>query len=522
MSRRRASLPAATLAALAVAAPAQAPAQEDRGLLGIAPVRRIVVDRPPVTLAPVQFSNTTNLSYGVKVFPALLAQRTDGTIYVRDDRESLDAAADVVRLSGTPPSFTMRPDQRFEEVVRWLRIPEGIRAIGIGAVFQATPLVESGQLNNVIRLINSNFLEIPGPADRKLAIPDVGAEQGPKRTLVFTPTVVNDGQVFERPRNGHVSILDGDGKEVARAPFEGDIIFPRTTRRYRVTTRKVLPAGDYTALAAFRVRGLPPVIGRSRFRLVGPNQLPTARLRLLSLRAEGEAGGQAQVSVQLVNSGTLAIRPLVMATLYRAFRGQRLPGVVARRTIRPGRLSASARRTLSVRLGQLEQREYEVVLRARAAGAPPAVASAGFVAREQRSFWDRFWDWVTDHAVLLIALGALLVILIVVLLMRRSQRRIREELDARPTPAASAPDVPALTAAGPTPGEGDPVDLNSASVAVLATLPGVGPRAAQRIVDHRDEYGAFASVDDLQAVDGFDPQRIDRLRGRAKVYRPRG
>jgi competence protein ComEA len=38
------------------------------------------------------------------------------------------------------------------------------------------------------------------------------------------------------------------------------------------------------------------------------------------------------------------------------------------------------------------------------------------------------------------------------------------------------------------------VNLNSASAEQLSTVPGVGPKLAQRIVEHRQKEGAFRSV----------------------------
>jgi competence ComEA-like helix-hairpin-helix protein len=61
------------------------------------------------------------------------------------------------------------------------------------------------------------------------------------------------------------------------------------------------------------------------------------------------------------------------------------------------------------------------------------------------------------------------------------------------------------------------VDLNSAGVDELSTLPGVGRLAAERIVAHRDEYGRFATVMDLREVDGFDEKRIRRLEEHVSV-----
>lgn len=56
------------------------------------------------------------------------------------------------------------------------------------------------------------------------------------------------------------------------------------------------------------------------------------------------------------------------------------------------------------------------------------------------------------------------------------------------------------------------VHLNSADLAALDALPGVGPAMAQRIVTWREENGGFRSVDDLLAVPGIGPARLETLR----------
>ena len=61
-----------------------------------------------------------------------------------------------------------------------------------------------------------------------------------------------------------------------------------------------------------------------------------------------------------------------------------------------------------------------------------------------------------------------------------------------------------------------PVHLNSASVADLDTLPGVGPVTAQKIVDYRQQHGPFTALDDLDAIPGIGPARIEQLRGLAE------
>lgn len=47
------------------------------------------------------------------------------------------------------------------------------------------------------------------------------------------------------------------------------------------------------------------------------------------------------------------------------------------------------------------------------------------------------------------------------------------------------------------------VDLNSADLTVLETLPGVGPVLAQRILDFRTENGRFTRIDELKDVKGI-------------------
>ncbi len=80
---------------------------------------------------------------------------------------------------------------------------------------------------------------------------------------------------------------------------------------------------------------------------------------------------------------------------------------------------------------------------------------------------------------------------------------------------APPPGTPATRGSAPAPG--GLVDLNSATVEQLDTLPGVGPVTAAAIVAWRDAHGRFSSVDQLGDVDGIGPARLDKLRALVHV-----
>ncbi|SDW50158.1 competence protein ComEA [Arthrobacter sp. yr096] len=79
-------------------------------------------------------------------------------------------------------------------------------------------------------------------------------------------------------------------------------------------------------------------------------------------------------------------------------------------------------------------------------------------------------------------------------------------------PSPSAPAGSASGSTGNSTGGGAKININTASLEELGTLPRVGPVTAQRIVDWRKEHGQFASVDELDAVDGIGPKLMESLK----------
>jgi competence protein ComEA len=85
--------------------------------------------------------------------------------------------------------------------------------------------------------------------------------------------------------------------------------------------------------------------------------------------------------------------------------------------------------------------------------------------------------------------------------------------------AGAGPGAAGGGAGGGGAGAGDEtvVNLNTADVGQLDALPGVGPAIAQAIVDHRDQNGPFATVDQLVEVRGIGDAKLADLRDRVTV-----
>ena len=56
------------------------------------------------------------------------------------------------------------------------------------------------------------------------------------------------------------------------------------------------------------------------------------------------------------------------------------------------------------------------------------------------------------------------------------------------------------------------VNINTATVTELDTLPGIGPTTAQSIVDYRLQHGPFQNIQDIQNVPGIGPANYDRIK----------
>ena len=61
------------------------------------------------------------------------------------------------------------------------------------------------------------------------------------------------------------------------------------------------------------------------------------------------------------------------------------------------------------------------------------------------------------------------------------------------------------------------LDLNTASIAELDRLPGIGEVLAGRIISYREEHGRFTSIDGLLAVSGIGPKVLEEIRDQVTI-----
>ena len=85
------------------------------------------------------------------------------------------------------------------------------------------------------------------------------------------------------------------------------------------------------------------------------------------------------------------------------------------------------------------------------------------------------------------------------------------------SPGSAAPGPPASPSRPAKAAPAAAINLNTATVQQLDTLPGVGPVTAAAIVAWRDANGKFTSVDQLGEVDGIGPGRLEKLRPLVRV-----
>lgn len=66
-------------------------------------------------------------------------------------------------------------------------------------------------------------------------------------------------------------------------------------------------------------------------------------------------------------------------------------------------------------------------------------------------------------------------------------------------------------------GPASPININTASLEELESLPGIGPTRAQAIIDYRQQNGNFGSIEDIEKVKGIKEGEFSKIKDMIKV-----
>ena len=83
-----------------------------------------------------------------------------------------------------------------------------------------------------------------------------------------------------------------------------------------------------------------------------------------------------------------------------------------------------------------------------------------------------------------------------------------------PAPAASSAKNDTTSPAAPVTGL---VNINTASLGELDTLPGIGPAYAQAIINYRTTNGPFVRIEDIEKVKGIGPKTFEKMKSRITI-----
>ena len=61
------------------------------------------------------------------------------------------------------------------------------------------------------------------------------------------------------------------------------------------------------------------------------------------------------------------------------------------------------------------------------------------------------------------------------------------------------------------------VNINTADVNELATLKGIGPKTAERIIEYRQNNGSFKSIEEIKNVKGIGDKKFENIKDRLRI-----
>jgi hypothetical protein len=392
------------------------------GGVSVGPSRIDAAVRPGSTLGPVVLHNGSPRTVVIDVAPSMIGQALTGLAQIDPSPTGRAAAARLIRPSQR--RVRLAPGATARITARVLaRPPRGLAAYAALIFTARNPSSGAAPISPSVRLSTNLLLRFPGPARIHGRATGVRAEQGPGRTLSLTSTVANTGNLHAKPR-GTLTIANASGATVVRRALVPANVLPGARREFVAAVQKLLPRGDYVARTAVSV-GRRRSVARSRFHLVGPNRLPTARLSLAPLTSpRAELDTPFTEPVEVVNSGTAA----GTAVLRWALRGPNGGGIVRRGAVAlPAVLPGGDGGRQEIRLPGLRTGIYDLSASVDAGGREVARDAVQFSPRARAGPWDRLRDWLAGHLVA-VGAGAALLLLAVIGVLLTYIRRLRRAL----------------------------------------------------------------------------------------------
>jgi comEA protein len=102
---------------------------------------------------------------------------------------------------------------------------------------------------------------------------------------------------------------------------------------------------------------------------------------------------------------------------------------------------------------------------------------------------------------------------------RDRQPHAQESTTTHSTGSTSRSGARSQTSSGT--GTGTPININTATIEQLDSLPGVGLRMAQRIIDYRQKQGPFKRIEDLMNVQGIGEKNFLKLKPLITISTPK-
>ena len=122
------------------------------------------------------------------------------------------------------------------------------------------------------------------------------------------------------------------------------------------------------------------------------------------------------------------------------------------------------------------------------------------------------FNFTPQESRILIFLLATLLLGSAVSLYRHHRPHVAPELSVSSSEVVSRPSSPDSIRgekAGQTPGK--KLNINTATIQELQTLPGIGPQLAERIVAHRQAHGPFPSPHHITEIRGIGEKTFQRI-----------